>query len=276
MTKNIEKQTKSHPTSGMPLADPLGEQDRIPRPLVVKALDHRLGEATDRHHHRRAQLVYAVDGVIAVDTDRGLWVVPPQRAVWVPPGTAHQVRAVSTVATMHNLYLEPEAARDLPRDCCVVTVSPLMRELIRAAARLPERYDEDGPDGRLMAVILDQIRGLPVAPLHLPTVRDPRLRSIAEALTADPADARTLDDWAGEVGASSRTLARLFLRETGLTFGQWRQQARLLAALALLAEGTAVTTVALDLGYDSQSAFIAMFKKALGVTPGRYFAGETV
>ncbi|MCP5368995.1 MAG: helix-turn-helix transcriptional regulator [Hyphomicrobiales bacterium] len=249
----------------------MGERDRIPRPLVVKALDHRQGEATDRHHHRRAQLVYAVDGVIAVDTDRGLWVVPPQRAVWVPPETPHQVRAVSAKAVMHNLYLEPAAATGLPGQCCVVTVSPLLRELIRAAARLPAHYDEDGPDGRLMAVILDQIRTLPVAPLHLPLVTDPRLRPIADALAADPADGRTLADWSRRVGASARTLARLFVRDTGMTFGQWRQQARLLAALTLLADGAPVTTVALDLGYDSQSAFIAMFRKALGVTPGRYF-----
>ncbi|MCB2101803.1 MAG: helix-turn-helix transcriptional regulator, partial [Rhodobacterales bacterium] len=227
---------------------------------------------TGWHHHRRAQLIYASQGVMRVRTRQGLWVVPPQRAVWMPPLTAHQVQVASRRTAMRHLYIEPDAAAHLPDGCCVVRVSPLLRELILRAAALPPLYDPDGPDGRLVAVILDQIEGLPVAPLHLPDVADFRLRPIADALAADPADPRTLADFAIGCGASARTLARLFRRDTGLTFGQWRQQARLLAALTLLAEGRPVTTVALDLGYDSQSAFIAMFRRAFGVTPGRYFA----
>ena len=256
------------------LADPLGDRDRIPRALLVRTMDLTADHDTGWHHHRRAQLVYAITGVMRVRTARGLWVVPPQRAVWMPPRTAHQVQTASGRISMCHLYIEPDAAAHLPAQCGVVRVTPLLRELIRQAAALPQLYDPDGPHGRLVTVILDQIEGLPTAPLHLPDVADPRLRPIAEALIRDPADPRHLADWAARAGASTRTLARLFRRDTGMTFGQWRQQVRLLAALALLAEDRPVTTVALDLGYDSQSAFIAMFRRAFGVTPGRYFAGD--
>ena len=147
----------------------------------------------------------------------------------------------------------------------------LLRELLRAAVDLPAEYDTDGPAGRLMTVILDQLRVLDQAALHLPWPEDARLTRIAEALIDDPAMSAGLDDWAKTAGASARTLARLFVKETGMTFGAWRQQARLLKALELLAAGQSVTATALDLGYDSPSAFIAMFKKVLGVSPGKYF-----
>ena len=264
----------SFPSASGALPDTLGVQDHVPRTLLVRAMDLTVDHNTGWHQHRRAQLVYAISGVMQVWTAHGLWVVPPQRAVWMPSRTPHQVQTGSGPVAMRHLYIEPDAAAHLPDHCCVVRVTPLLKELIRKAATLPELYDPDGPDGRLVTVILDQIQGLPTAPLHLPDVSDPRLRPIARALTRDPADPRTLADWAAQAGASARTLARLFRRDTGMTFGQWRQQVRLLAALALLAEGRPVTTVALDLGYDSQSAFIAMFRRAFGVTPGRYFATE--
>lgn len=244
--------------------------DSAPRPVVVRVREFAASHTVCRHSHRRAQLVYASKGVMTVTTDAGVWVVPPQRAVWVPGGTEHAVASQGALV-MRNLYVDPDAAGGLPRTCCVVTVTPLMRELLEHAAAIPLLYDEDGPDGRLMAVVLDQIRALPVAPLHLPMPRDRRLRRIADALRDRPEDGRTLEAWAREAGASPRTLARLFRAETAMTFRQWRQQARLLEALRRLARGEPVAGVAFDLGYGSQSAFIAMFRKALGTTPGRYF-----
>ncbi|MEK9670968.1 MAG: helix-turn-helix transcriptional regulator [Rhodospirillaceae bacterium] len=266
---------------------PTRDQDRIdeiqamqatPRPIVALATDYAAGAATRSHVHPRAQLVYATSGVMAVtakveDKTTGVWVVPPERAVWMPGGMEHQV-SFPTDVEMRSLWVRPDAADGLPDHCCVVTVSPLLRELIRAAVDLPLEYDQDGPAGRLMAVILDQLEALDQAPLHLPLPEDARLKRITGALTLDPADARTLDDWAKTAGASARTLARLFVNETGMTFGAWRQQARLLKALKLLAAGQPVTATALDLGYDSPSAFIAMFRKALGVSPGRYFSTD--
>jgi AraC-like DNA-binding protein len=152
----------------------------------------------------------------------------------------------------------------------VIAVSTLLRELILRACTLPVLYDESGPDGRIVALILDEIAALPSLALDLPMPRDPRVRRICQALRADPGATSTLDEWARTAGASSRTLARRFARETGLTFADWRQQARLLAAMARLAAGESITTIALDLGYDSPSAFSAMFRRALGTSPSRY------
>ncbi len=156
----------------------------------------------------------------------------------------------------------------------MVTVSILLRALILRAMNIPPLYDEAGPDGRILRVILDELRALPSAPLHLPRARDRRLARVTEALLADPADARGLDAWARAAGASPRTLARLFAKETGLTFRAWRQRARLLHALVELAARKPVTSVAFEAGYDSPSAFIAAFKREFGPTPARYFRDQ--
>lgn len=257
----------------VPSAPVGGSPEVVPRDIVLRAIDYPAGSRTPWHRHGRAQLVYAKAGTMTVATVRGLWVVPPQRAVWIPAGIEHEVR-MTGVVSMRTLYIRPEAAPWLPTQCSAVHVSPLLRELILAAATLPPLYDRDGRDGRIMALILDEIRTLSVAPLHLPEPRDPRLKRITAALMQNPADRRRLEDWSKAVGASSRTVARLFLQETGMTFRQWQRQARLLSALPRLAEGQAVTTVALDLGYDSPSAFIEMFRRTMGTTPGRYFSGS--
>jgi AraC-like DNA-binding protein len=245
--------------------------DEAPRPVLARAVEYTPGYSTGPHRHPRAQLVYARSGVMTVTTERGSFVVPPQRAVWVPAGMVHEVRCAGRLE-MRSLYIQPAAAASLPPQCVVVTVTPLLRELILAAMALPPLYPLGGRAERIMMLILEEIRGLSVAPLHLPEPRDGRLRRVAAALRDDPADGRSLADWGLLVGASARTLARRFQRETGLSFARWRQQARLFAALTRLAAGAPVTAVALDLGYDSPSAFIAMFRRALGTTPGRYFA----
>jgi AraC-like DNA-binding protein len=246
--------------------------EALPRPVVAFAHDYPAGHLITRHRHRRAQLLYAARGVMRVSTDLGIWVVPPQRAVWIPAGIDHEI-GCSGVLGMRTLYVDP-ALPGLPDACRVVDVPPLLRELILRAVTLPPLYDLGGPDGRLMQVILDQIETLEQAPLHLPMSRHPRLRPILETLTAHPEDATELDAWGRRLGASGRTLARLFQAETGMSFRAWRQQARLLAALTRLAAGDPVTTVALDLGYESVSAFIAMFRRATGTTPARYFAPQ--
>lgn len=250
----------------MPLM-PVGD---VPRPVIARATDYPHGHLIPPHWHPRAQLLYATSGIMTVTTARGIFVVPPQRAVWVPARMEHAVRA-SGPLRMRSLYIEADAPRVLSADCFVVTVTPLLRELIRAATAMPALYPLGGREERVMSLILDEIEALKTAPLHLPEPSDSRLRKIADGLRDDPADNRTLDDWARVVGASVRTVARRFQAETGLSFAQWRQQARLLAALVRLAGDVPVTNVALDLGYESPSAFIAMFKRAFGTTPGRYF-----
>jgi AraC-like DNA-binding protein/mannose-6-phosphate isomerase-like protein (cupin superfamily) len=265
-TKNIVKRTK------IEYADGVSFVEKIPRPLVAVALNYPGGHLIPAHMHQSAQLLYASQGVMTVTTSKGIWVVPPERAVWVPALTQHEILTFGRLS-MRTLYIKGDVVSDLPKQCCVVTVSRLLRELILHATTLPRLYDLSGSDARIMSVILDQIQNLPVTPLDLRIPRDPRLNKIYKALVDNPADNRSLEDWGHKVGACSRTLTRLFQAETAMNFRQWRQQFRILEALKRLGQRETVTNIAIDLGYDSPSAFIGMFKKALGKTPGQYFKG---
>ena len=250
------------------------DRQHWPKAIVGYAVDYVPGHSTGWHHHDRDQLVHGERGVMTVRTDDGAWIVPPGYAVWVPAGVVHEVRAASAVA-MRTLYLRQDAGVPLGPRCRVVAVPTLVRELIARVVALPRDYPEAGPEARLVAVLADELADLPSAPLDLPLPRDRRALAVAETLIADPADGRELADWGREVGASTRTLARLFQSETGLSFGRWRQRRRLLAALERLAAGEPVTAVALDLGYASPSAFIAMFRRTLGAPPTRYLKTST-
>jgi AraC-like DNA-binding protein len=252
-----------------PLPGHPGNLDDPGRPIAPLAIDYLGASLRPWHHHRRGQLLYADEGVMQVSAAAGTWVVAPAQAVWLPPGVEHQVGHRTGIA-MRTLYIDAVVARDLPAQCCVVAVPPLLRQLILRAMAIGLDYRPEGPEARVMAVILDELRALKPEPLHLPHPRDPRLRKIAEALLANPADGRALADWARAAGASERTLARLFVKETGMTFGSWRERLRLTSAIARLADGAPVTAVAYDLGYQSPSAFIVMFRRTLGDTPGRY------
>lgn len=263
-TKNIVKRTKAG------YSENVAYVEEIPRPVVAVALDYPESRTVPSHMHRSAQLVHAFRGVMTVTTDAGIWVVPSERGVWVPANTEHEIRTCGSLS-MRTLYIKDAATAGMLEQCCVVTVSPLLRELILHATTLPERYDASGPDGRIMSVILDLIKRLPVTALALRIPRDPRLNRIYQALSDNPADNRSLEAWGREVGASSRTLTRLFQAETAMNFRQWRQRFRILEALKRLGRKEPVTSIAFDLGYDSTSAFISMFKKALGKTPGQYF-----
>ena len=252
-----------------PLGVEVDQLEDLPVAVVAYGRDLEAGAILPFHKHRRAQFVYASSGVMSVATSSAAYVVPPQRAVWMPAGVMHRIEARSDVA-MRSLYIEVSETNDLPAEVCVLQVAPLLRELVVAAVAAGPGYDPDSPQSRIMDVILDQIRVQPVASLALPMPSDPRLRKIVQSLVADPADQRDLDEWAREVGASKRTLTRLFPAQTGMSFRSWRQQRRLLRALELLASGKNVTAVALELGYENTSAFIAMFRRCLGETPARY------
>ena len=267
MTVNISIETNPQ----APNLDTVLGLDGVPRIIVTRAADYKEPYDSSWHQHERSQLLYASRGVMTVTTQNGIWVVPPQRAVWVPAGTAHQASSTGPLS-FRSIYVSLESAVGLPSECCVIAVPPLLRELILQAVQVPRLYDENGPDGRLMAVLLDQIRELKVTPLHLPGLNSQRLQPIAQVLYRNPADTRTLEAWAQTLAISTRTLARLFKQDTGISFREWRQQLRLLEALRHLAEKQAVTKVAMDLGYESTSAFIAMFRRALGITPARYFS----
>lgn len=267
----VKRTSAPRPPASPPRSTDAGDYQRVPRPVAAMLKHFPDGHRIDRHRHERGQLLFSTIGVMSVTTDDGAWVAPPNRAVWMPPGVPHEV-AMSGAVEMRTLYLRDDLSRDLPAQCTVVAVSPLLRELIVRATELPLLYDEQGPPARVMAVLIDELRTLPALPLALPLPSDARLSRLCAALLADPADGRQLDEHATRLGLSARTLARLFRGGTGMTFGQWRQQARLFAALQRLAAGASVTHAALDVGYDSASAFSAMFRRTMGVPPSEYFA----
>lgn len=231
----------------------------------------RVGESEQEipfHHHRKGQLILALHGGIACEVEQGVWMVPPQYAVWLPGGLAHSNRATAN-AQLCFLFIEPGAV-NLPRSCCTLKISPLVRELILTLAERRKTQSEPAQIARLVEVLFDELARQPVEQLQLPVSRHPKIRAMVEALAAKPDDRRTLAAWAAQFAMSERNLARLVVKETGLSFRRWRQQLQLIVALRLLIDGQQVTQVAQALGYDSTTAFITMFKKALGQTPGRY------
>jgi AraC-like DNA-binding protein len=249
-----------------------GGYDRTSSPVMGKAVNYDEAYVTVRHRHPTAQLIYAVHGVMVVGTDAGQWIVPPTRGIWMPAQTEHWVRAIGEVH-MRTLYIHQDALPGLPTECKAVGISPLLRELILAAIHVKQPYEADSRDGRLMRLLLDEVNVLQSLPLHLPQPNDARLLRICETLSARPDDASTLADWAALLHIDVKTIQRLFDKETGMSFGQWRQQARLLAALEQLGAGSKVVDVALNMGYASPGAFATMFKRQFGVAPSSFFAG---
>ena len=232
--------------------------------------DYAAGYVVPLHYHDRDQLVYASRGVMTVRTGAATWVVPPYRAVWIPASVPHTI-AMSGGVAMRTLYLKPRLAKKLPRDCCVINVTPLLRELILHACGAGALRIGAQAQGHLIGVIVEQLKAVQTIPLQLPHLSDPRAVRVAEAFTANAADGRTLAAICKNSGASKRTIERLFRQEVGMTFGKWRQQLRLMQAMRLLAEGAKVTHAALEAGYSTPSAFISMFRKCLGTTPTAYF-----
>lgn len=222
----------------------------------------------DAHWHDENQITYASSGVLAVHTDTSRWIAPAHRALWIPAGAVHAHRAYGV--TRLHLFGLPKTDNPLGLvEPTALTVSPLLRELLIAYTDLGD--GRASPEGqRMRSVLLDQLAIAQQRPVRVPQARDPRLVALCELLEADPADARGLDALGREVGASGRTLTRLFRQDTGMTFPQWRTQLRLYHALRLLTEGQSVTAVAARCGFATPSAFIDVFRRSLGHTPGSY------
>ncbi len=240
------------------------------RPVLSVSTERRGAELVTRHAHLRGQLLYAIRGVMRITTDKGAWLVPPAQAVWIPPGVMHEVEMTQAVS-LRSIYVDPAYVDGLPASCCVLRVTPLLRALILEAHQIGNHYPVESARWRLMVVIVDQLQQIEQFPFHLPFSDEPRIRKIIDALVADPANNLTLAHWATRVGASERTLGRLFLKHLGMSFGGWRRRLRLLEAMDRLAEGASVNEVAFELGYASPSAFIAMFRENLGESPARFF-----
>ncbi len=238
--------------------------DDTPRPVVAIGTDYSHGHLLPRHTHRRAQLLYGATGVMQVSTHDGNWVVPPQRAVWIPPGMAHEVLMLGV--STRSVYIEPVAV-DLGDRCQVISVSPLMRHLLMEAVEIPLTYDEAGRDGALIDLLLHELARSTHLPLHIPLPVDARLLGLCQAFLQQPNAHQSPQQWADQLHISLRTFNRFFRQQTDLSFSQWRQRACVVLALARLASGTAVTRIAVDFGYDSPAAFSTMFRRVLGQPP---------
>lgn len=249
------------------------DPDDVPRPVVTYGFvstDFE-GIELDLHRHAKGQIMLVQRGALSCEVEGGLWIVPPRSAVWIPCGALHTVKMTGTLEG-YNAFIDPAVAACLPEICCAVSVTRLLRELLIRAASLPLLYEEGGANARLVAVLLDELAAAEMEDLHLPMPSDTRLWKIVNMMMAAPADRATLDVWAKRAGLSERTLARMITRETGMSFGRWRQQLCVVLAVKWLADGASVKQVSADLGYESVPSFVTMFRKALGASPVRYMA----
>jgi AraC-like DNA-binding protein len=249
---------------------PFETRDGRGLPVTALAVDYAPNDRVRRHKHPVGQLIYAVRGVMAIRTAIGQWIVPTTRALWMPGFMTHAIRMVGHVR-MRTVYVDPNASPGLPAPCAVVAVSQLLSALIVEAVNVRLPYTQDSRDGRLMRLLIDEIVQMPTLPLNLPYPSDPRLRVIHDRIMKTPDDPSTAADWARTFRIDPRTIHRLFVRDTGLTFGQWRRQARLLAALEMLARGERIVDIALAVGYTSPTAFSTMFHRQFGAAPTAYF-----
>jgi AraC-like DNA-binding protein len=243
--------------------------DHTPRAVIAIGSDYPPDYLLPLHRHRRAQLLYGATGVMQVFTRQGNWVVPPQRAVWIPPQVPHEVRMMGV--STRSLYIEPDALiAPIAEVCQVVSVSPLLRQLLIAAVDMPLEYQQGGRDDALVSLLLYEIAQMPALPLHIPLPEDPRLSALCQAFLHQPDAHDPPWRWAESLYMSLRTFGRFFRKQTGMSFSQWRQRACVVLALARLAAGSSVTQVALELGYESSAAFSAMFRRVLGLAPSAY------
>lgn len=249
---------------------PIPSIQRLPRPVYARNESLAQPAGTERHSHPWVQLSYAIQGVLEVRTEDGRFVALPNRGIWLPERVEHEVFSSSN-AEIRSLYLDASVTKWAPSRSRVIEINPLTRELIRRFSQLSPAYDEAGADGRLVAVLLDQLRSADEVAYSLPWPTSPLLDTLCQALQRQPDSSRTLQSWSAELGVSEKTLSRLFRAETGLTFRAWRQRLRLFGALLPLEQGERVTDVALAFGYDSTSAFIAAFREQFGETPGELF-----
>lgn len=245
----------------------------VPRPIAALASSYGPGAVIAPHFHSRAQLIFGIRGVMMIEAGSGLWVVPPSHALWVPAGVEHAIR-MSGQVEMRTIYIDTERMANAPGECQVLLVSRLLRELILRAMGIPRMYDEHGMDGRIMQLILDETALLCPQPLGLHMPSDPRLRRLCEHVLANLSDQASITQLGAKVGLSERSIIRMFPRETGMSFGRWQKQARLMKAFELFEQGHSVTYVALELGYSGPGAFSKMFRRWMGASPGQARADE--
>lgn len=243
---------------------------RLPRRVYFRAYRIEAGTCVQSHRHTWWQFLFARDGLMQVQAGEITITLPPEYGMWIPPHCAHTLW-LGEEAEVESLYIEPSAITMPDRTLRVVMVSEFVRAFIHhGCTSVAEKYDETGPEGRKVEVLLDLIQALPAAAFNLPFPTEERLLRVCLAIQAAPDQPHTLDDAAAMAHVSPRTFSRHFLRATGLPFHTWRQRMRLLGSLEMLRAGTSVTTVALTIGYATPSAFIHAFKQLFGMAPSRF------
>jgi len=239
------------------------------KPVIARVSEMGENFSIDDHQHPWGQLTYASHGIMKVNTEHASFIIPPERALWLPKYTPHSVSTRYGVS-FRSLYIDNEKSLNLPKTTTAIDVSTLLRELILTISQWGDEYTISPDKERLNAVLIDQIQSASSAPLFLNMPKDKRLAKISSALNNNPADNTTLDKWSETIGATPRTLNRLFQKETNMGFVEWRQRLRILYSLERIDRGDAINLIALDMGYDSASAFITMFKKHMGLSPKVY------
>lgn len=239
-----------------------------PGPAAAFRIDFANPAEVPYHRHRPGQLILAIRGAVTCSTHTDIWIVPPGSAVWIPGGVSHSNEATANAKLVY-LFVEPDVTI-MPDECCALSVSPMLREMILRIADIPDRHAPDDHTKRLMRVALEELSLMPRGGVDVPISAHPKIAVMASALARHPDNRRTLREWSAELAMSERSLKRLITKETGLSFGRWRQRLHMVVAMRALASGASVKKVAADLGYESVTAFIVMFKKAVGATPGRY------
>lgn len=264
-----------HLAAGLRISFAALDPDEVARPITSFLIQRHVNDdELPMHKHRKGQLVVAAEGSIMCRTHDGIRIVPSNGAVWIPGGFPHIV-SISDSGRSYCVFIEPELA-PLPASCATFSINPMLREMIFHLANLPPLYPLEGPTSRLTRVILDELAQMKEEPLHFPVSKHPKIQQIASKLIEAPDDGRTIREWAEAVAMSERTLARLVLKHTGMTFGRWRQQLHIVIAVQRLSSGDTVQLISQELGYDSPSGFTAMFKKYMGQPPRRYLQDRNV
>lgn len=242
----------------------------VDRPVVAMSKSYPANYQGYLHHHTRAQLLYAVSGSIRMNCELGCWIIPPQRAVWIPPLYPHQTASVGPME-MRTLYIQPDRTPSAaPLVPVMLGITSLLRELILRIAAMPLEYAPSGQDALLIEAALGEIDWAPLSPICLPAVWDARLKQMEQAIATVPSDRSSLKQWAVRLHMSTRTLMRLIREQTNLSFTQWRDQMRTFTAIPLLSEGKTIVEIADAVGFDTASSFTAMFKRLTGILPSRY------
>lgn len=243
-------------------------------PLHGIAIDYAKGHIVAPHSHtNNAQLLYAISGTLLVETSVGRWLVPSNRAIWIATQEEHTV-VMRSHTKVRSLFIKKESInKDLPDTTYAINITPLLKELILAATRLPVHYEKDAYANKVVALLLEELKRNSTSNLLLPWPSDARYHNICEYLVHHPSDSRSIAQWANELHISAKTFERQFLQLTGISFGKWRQQARLLYSLEALNSGLPITEIALNYGYSSHSAYGAAFKAFFGQSPSGFMKG---